>query len=322
MIVILVLPVRYNGRAHEQEDLMALPAPLQELWTAWGDIQGNANHPVMVNIVGPAGEYRDGLKQLLLGHGGKAGCVRVVESSTEVPPEADVHLVMLDPAFGPTTTQANMLRKINPKALVLIMVGGDEAQFESRKREVATAVGVRANNVIAVKTLSQLRGVLAKKLLSLFEEWVVPLARQFPFLREDAASQEINSTSQQNAMVGAMPIPGADMPIMTANQIKMILRLAAIHDQPMTLDRAKEVLAVVGGGLALRTAARQLAKVVPGPGWIVSGALGYGGTLAIGRGAVEYFKRVSGAIPPASNGTPKSRRASDAVIDAEVVDPH
>ncbi|MDB5096999.1 MAG: hypothetical protein JWM80_1420 [Cyanobacteria bacterium RYN_339] len=301
---------------------MALPAPLQELWTAWGDIQGNANHPVMVNVVGPAGEYRDGLKQLLLSQGGKAGCVRVVEGSMEVPPEADIHLVMLDPAFGPTTTQANMLRKVNPKGLLLVMIGGDESQFESRKREVATAVGVRTTHVIAVKTLSQLRGVLAKRLLTTFDEWVVPLARQFPFLRDDAANQEINSTSQQNAMVGAMPIPGADMPIMTANQVKMILRLAAIHDQPMTLDRAKEVLAVVGSGLALRTAARQLAKMIPGPGWIVGGALGYGGTLAIGKGAVEYFRRVSGGAPR-TPATPKSGRARDAVIDteAEVVDP-
>jgi uncharacterized protein (DUF697 family) len=299
---------------------MALPAPLQELWTAWGDIQGNANHPVMVNIVGPAGEYRDGLRQMLLANGGKAGCVRLVENGTDIPPEADIHLVMLDPAFGPTTTQANMLRKINPKGLVLIMVGGDEQQFESRRREVATAVGARASNVIAVKTLSQLRGVLAKRLLQSFEEWVVPLARQFPFLRDDAATQEINSTSQQNAMVGAMPIPGADMPIMTANQIKMILRLAAIHDQPMTLDRAKEVLAVVGSGLALRTAARQLAKVIPGPGWIVGGAMGYGGTLALGKGAVEYFKRANGTLPPRSSG-PSGGRAKDAVIDAEVVDP-
>ena len=83
---------------------------------------------------------------------------------------------------------------------------------------------------------------------------------------------------------------------------------------------AGEVLAVVGSGLALRTAARQLAKVIPGPGWIVGGAMGYGGTLALGKGAVEYFKRANGTLPPRSSG-PSGGRAKDAVIDAEVVDP-
>lgn len=297
---------------------MALPAPLHDLWTAWGDIQGNANHPVMVNVVGPAGEYRDGLKQLLLANGGKAGCVRVAELGADVPPEADIHIAMLDPSFGPTNSQVSMLRKIGPKSLMLVMVGGHEDEFEARRREVAAAVGVRADHVVAVKTLSQLGGVLAKRLIAVFDELVIPLARQFPFLREDASAQEINATSQQNALVGAMPVPGADMPIMTANQIKMILRLAAIHDQPMTLDRAKEVLAVVGSGFALRTAARQIAKLVPGPGWIIGGGLGYGGTLAIGKGAVEYFKRANGQASP-----PPPRRSRDTVIDAEatVVEP-
>lgn len=298
---------------------MALPAPLQELWSAWGDIQGNANHPLMINLVGPAGEYRDGLKQLMLSHGGKAGCLRVLEAGPDVPPEADLHLVMLDPAFGPTASQVSMLRKINPKGLVVVMVGGDEEQFEARRREIAAAIGVRVDHVIAVKMLSQLRGVLAKRLIMLYEDLIVPLARQFPFMRDEVATHEINSTAQQNAMVGAMPLPGADMPIMTANQIKMILRLAAIHDQPMTLDRAKEVLAVVGSGLALRTAARQIAKFIPGPGWILAGGIGYGGTLAMGKGAIEYFKRTTG-MPPSQG---PRRNGRDTVIDAEatVVEP-
>ena len=44
-------------------------------------------------------------------------------------------------------------------------------------------------------------------------------------------------------MIGAMPVPGADMPLMTGNQVKMVMRLAAIHDQPLSYDRLKEVLA-------------------------------------------------------------------------------
>jgi hypothetical protein len=49
--------------------------------------------------------------------------------------------------------------------------------------------------------------------------------------------------------------------------------------------------------------------------------MGYGGTLALGKGAVEYFKRANGTLPPRTPSPSKGGRASDAVIDAEVVDP-
>ena len=120
---------------------MALPAPLQELWTAWGDIQGNANHPVMVNIVGPAGEYRDGLRQLLLAHGGKAGCVRTVESSTEVPPAADIHLLDFHLDGGRTGLEVldQLQARHGPVAAVIVTADRDG---ELRQRLLERGVGL------------------------------------------------------------------------------------------------------------------------------------------------------------------------------------
>jgi uncharacterized protein (DUF697 family) len=81
----------------------------------------------------------------------------------------------------------------------------------------------------------------------------------------------------------------------------------------MTFDRLKEVLGVLGGGLALRTVARQVAKLIPGPGWLIGGAMGFAGTVAMGKAAVTYFNRV--APPPQPPVHP-----TEAVLDAEVVD--
>jgi uncharacterized protein (DUF697 family) len=101
----------------------------------------------------------------------------------------------------------------------------------------------------------------------------------------------------------------------------MVLRLAAIYDQPLSPDRLREVLAVLGGGFALRSAARQVAKFIPGPGWLVGGAIGYTGTFAMGKAAIEYFRRTT-ELPPAP---PRTTRTStgETVIDAEAtsVDP-
>jgi uncharacterized protein (DUF697 family) len=73
-----------------------------------------------------------------------------------------------------------------------------------------------------------------------------------------------------------------------------------MFDLPLNAVRAREIVAVVGGGFGLRTLARQLVKVVPGPGWIVGGGLGYGGTIAMGRAALEYFRRQAPSSGPIS----------------------
>lgn len=289
---------------------MALPAQVSELWSIWREMSGHAAHPVTVNLYGPAGEHREAVRQLFEEGSVHRATLRVAELGPDMPPEADVHLVMLDAAFGPPSSQLSVLRKINPKAVVLVLVGIEDEAFDARRREVAASVGVRLDHVVGAKTPSLLRPALAKRLLTIFEEQTVPLARQYPFLREEAANQEIAASAQQNAMIGLMPVPGADMPLMTANQVKMVMRLAAIHDQPMTFERLKEVLAVIGGGLAMRTAARQLVKFIPGPGWLVGGGLGFAGTLAMGRAALEYFRRQHGEPAAKAEG-------GSTIIDAE-----
>ena len=56
----------------------------------------------------------------------------------------------------------------------------------------------------------------------------------------------------QNAGVGLVVfIPGADLPIMTLNQAKMLLQIAAAYGEPMGKERVKELAAVVGGAFAL-----------------------------------------------------------------------
>lgn len=117
------------------------------------------------------------------------------------------------------------------------------------------------------------------------------LAHNFAFIRRVVADDAVKTTALQNALVGGVAIiPGADMPIMTANQAKMLLQIAAAYGQPMSVERVKELAAVVGGAFVLRTVARQLLAVVPVLGWAIKGGIGYAGTLAMGKAAIEYFE--------------------------------
>lgn len=116
-------------------------------------------------------------------------------------------------------------------------------------------------------------------------------ALAFPFVRKPLSLEAVNATALQNAGVGLLVIiPGADMPVMTLNQAKMLLQIAAAYGEELNMERVKELAALVGGAFACRAVARQLVAFVPALGWAVKAAIGYSGTVAMGRAAIEYYE--------------------------------
>jgi uncharacterized protein (DUF697 family) len=84
-------------------------------------------------------------------------------------------------------------------------------------------------------------------------------------------------------------VPGIDMPILTFNQLRMVLRIALAHGEGIDRARALELVGVVGAGFTFRAIARSLLDFVPVGGWAVKGAIAYTGTRALGEAAVRYF---------------------------------
>ena len=80
------------------------------------------------------------------------------------------------------------------------------------------------------------------------------------------------------------------MPIITLNQLRLVLRIAHAHGIRVGQERAPEVVAVLGSGFALRAVARQVAGAVPIAGWAVKAGVAYGGTKAIGEVAKRYYE--------------------------------
>lgn len=134
----------------------------------------------------------------------------------------------------------------------------------------------------------------------------VTLARRFPGFREAAAEKVIRDVSRVNAEFAtisgasaAIPIlaplfpavAGADVLVLTKNQVLMMFRLAAIYGEGLDVKaRLREVLPVVAGALGWRTLARQLAGVLPGAlGLPVKAGIAYTGTYAAGRAAQLVF---------------------------------
>jgi uncharacterized protein (DUF697 family) len=116
------------------------------------------------------------------------------------------------------------------------------------------------------------------------------LAARVPVLRDPLCEHLIASFSRKNAIVGAAVfLPGADFPIMTLNQARLVLRLAAAHGVDASDARLAEVAGVVGWGFGMRAAARQALGLVPFAGWAVRSAVGYAGTKALGEAAHRWF---------------------------------
>lgn len=117
------------------------------------------------------------------------------------------------------------------------------------------------------------------------------LAAKLPAIRQAVCQEIVRRFARQNGILGAaIFIPGADLPVLTLNQIRMVLRLAAAHGEELDAERAVELLGVVGAGLGFRALARQALTVVPGPGWAIKGGVAYAGTLALGEAALAYFE--------------------------------
>lgn len=147
---------------------------------------------------------------------------------------------------------------------------------------------------------------------ALDEDYLVPLAKGYPPLRRAACEEIIRHNARQNAVVGALPIPGADMPVMTANQARMVLKLAAAYGEELSMERARELIGVLAAGFGLRALSRQVVKLVPIGGWAAAAAIGYAGTLAMGRSTMLYFERGGQKVGAEEMEVIKGRAAEEA----------
>lgn len=131
------------------------------------------------------------------------------------------------------------------------------------------------------------------------------LGRTFPALRQAAVAQVINGTSRANAqfaivsnipalvpVVGGLLAAGADMIVLTKNQLMMLFKLAAVHGQDLDnrMRIYREMVPVVGSGLLWRSVARSLASVLPfAAGAVPKVAIAFAGTYTVGMAAHLYY---------------------------------
>jgi predicted GTPase len=115
-------------------------------------------------------------------------------------------------------------------------------------------------------------------------------------LQEELATTLTRAMASLCMGVAVVPIPVADIIPITSAQLSLIAGIGWISGRQLDLKASREFLTAlgvnVGAAFALREAARALVKFVfPGAGNVVSGAVAFAGTLAIGTAARAWFLR-------------------------------
>jgi uncharacterized protein (DUF697 family) len=186
-------------------------------------------------------------------------------------------------------------------AAALIWVGeADEEKLRAADRakipivavtEAATLPYVLADDLVRVPPgqgfpIDRIAAALAGRL----DDEGLALAARLPVLRGAVTDRLIASASRRNGLIGvAVFVPGVDFPILTFNQLRLVLRIALAHGEGIDRSRAVELVGVVGAGFTFRAVARSLLDFIPFAGWAVKGAVAYTGTRAVGEAAVRYF---------------------------------
>ena len=130
---------------------------------------------------------------------------------------------------------------------------------------------------------------IARALARKLGENGMSLARHLPVLRPAVCSVLIETFARKNGLIGAAVfIPGVDFPVLTANQLRLVLRICAAHGLEVDKERAPEIVATIAAGLGARAIARELLGAVPVVGWLLKGALAYAATKALGEATVRY----------------------------------
>jgi uncharacterized protein (DUF697 family) len=201
--------------------------------------------------------------------------------------------------------------RVDGAALLVRVIGGapteeDERQLKAAKRARVPVIAVQTGgevvdipyvlptDVVMVPPgsgfpLEEVAAAIAARL----GEAGTGLAARLPVLREAVCQALIEQFSRKNAVVGAAVwVSGADFALLTLNQLRLVLRLAAAHGVEIDQQRLPEVLTTIGAGVGFRALARRLVAAVPAARWLVRGSVAYAGTRALGETAHRYFHAV------------------------------
>jgi len=214
--------------------------------------------------------------------------------------QASVIVFLLDATKGLQAQDRELyetIKKMNKPTILAVNKVDALSGGESGDRlaiEVAVMLGAAGVIPISARTGENVAEELIPAMIAASPEAALVIGRELPGYRRSAAQHIIRNATLLCLAAGLEPIPLVDIPILLGTQIRLVLRLAALYgeqvDSANATKQARELVAIMAGGLGFRYLAEQAAKAVPFGGDLIAGAIAGAGTWAMGQVALEYYE--------------------------------
>ncbi|MBW3625056.1 MAG: 50S ribosome-binding GTPase [Armatimonadetes bacterium] len=222
----------------------------------------------------------------------EAGGEDRTRKAIEAAKEADLILLLFDAGTGITESYRSIYHQVmalgKPTVVALNKIDLVKA-FEGDAVESAERILRTEVLAISCKTGYHL-GELMKALALLDPRVLNIIGDLLPRYQKEVARQRVATAAALAGAIGWEPIPIADVIPLTAIQSMMVLEIGKLYGYKMSLDRAKELMATFAGGIVLREGFRQITKLIPFGGSVISGAYAAAGTAALGAAAIAWFE--------------------------------
>jgi small GTP-binding protein len=233
--------------------------------------------------------------------------------------EADFLVIVFDAIQGIKRAEQELFRELQaleqPYVVVLnkIDLVSGTRERESVVQAAARNLGLEPDQVVpcVAKDGKQVERVLLA-VAKAEPQIVAALGAALPAYRMGLAWSATKKAAATAAVVALTPLPILDVFPLLAVQASLVLGIARIYGQRITLVRARELLATFGLGLLGRTLFQELSKLGGPPGWVLSVAIASSMTVVVGRAAAEWFER--GVRPRASDLRAESRSLAKGML--------
>lgn len=265
--------------------VVKLPFNVSKLTDAWKEVSATTGEAAGVVLAGDQSLVSLAQQEFFAGGTLPAVWTRPVTELGEISTVPGELLVVLVPADGEADALNGLARSVPAGGVVLAVDEGEAATGKSSSPLQGCTRLSFADSAAGWRRLFD-------ACIERAADHAVALGRRYPVLRAAAARRVVYRTAAQNALVGLVFfVPGADMPVMTLNQMKMVMSIAAIYGEEIGKERAIELAGVVGMGFGLRALARTFMRSTPGFGMVLKASTGYTGTIAVGLAAIGYFQK-------------------------------
>jgi len=190
-----------------------------------------------------------------------------------------------------------------------------ESSYEEHSFGAGSTAAAQVSQVAALcdAAFNELAEWIAYKL----EDKRITLAQAYPFLRRAVALELSRKASLENALVAAVSfIPGIDVTVLIANQMRLVIQIAALYNLPLGLARIKEIAILVAGGFGCRALVRMIVKKLPCGAFMVKMAVSYITTFATGMAVLEFYEKQQGDFAEVGNEIAQRGRQLAARIKA------